>query len=279
MSRENLNVNEVNPLEEKSDKIDTSLEKLGLDKPGRVIPTDVDYFLRKEKGELEPKYTFNEALAKSFEIDNLFVSGFNKFMEDDGPAIDFDFEPTKEMFNEIIADIIEFPERARTYKYITPEMVQHANLGSRALDEILNVVAASGREGWSDISKARLTNYFPHTHSNVKVLQAIDEYGIDAVERIYANALESIRPDIDEALFKRMITGIVRRVSSQEYRGKENMFSRGFQGTDQAGMREFLEEIGLTNKQIDEVMSKFKKPDGNTLDPNARRRLPFVLSS
>lgn len=184
----------------------------------------------------------------------------------------------EEMFNEIIADIIEFPERAKTYKYITPEMVQHANLGSRALDEILNVVAASGREGWSDISKARLTNYFPHTHSNVKVLQAIDEYGIDAVEKIYANALESIRPDIDESLFKRMIKGIVRRVSSQEYRGKENMFSRGFQGTDQAGMREFLEEIGLTNKQIDEVMSKFKKPDGNTLDPNARRRLPFDIN-
>ncbi|MBN88640.1 hypothetical protein CMO95_03560 [Candidatus Woesearchaeota archaeon] len=99
MSKENLNINEVNPLEEKSNEIKFTVDKMGLATPGKVIPTDVDYFVRKQRGEIEPKYTWSEALAKSFEIDNLFVSGFNKFMQPDGPQIDFDFEPTKKMFD------------------------------------------------------------------------------------------------------------------------------------------------------------------------------------
>ena len=99
MSKENLNINEVNPLEEKSNEIKFTVDKMGLATPGKVIPTDVDYFVRKQRGEIEPKYTWSEALAKSFEIDNLFVSGFNKFMQPDGPQIDFYFEPTKKMFD------------------------------------------------------------------------------------------------------------------------------------------------------------------------------------
>ena len=47
MSRENLNV-EVNPLEEKSDKIEFTVDKMGLSNPAQTIPTDVDYFLRKK---------------------------------------------------------------------------------------------------------------------------------------------------------------------------------------------------------------------------------------
>ena len=46
MSRENLNI-EVNPLEEKSDKIEFT-EKMGLSNPAKTIPTDVDYFINKK---------------------------------------------------------------------------------------------------------------------------------------------------------------------------------------------------------------------------------------
>ena len=78
MSSENLNIN-VNPLEEKSDKIEFTVDKMGLSNPARTIPTDVDYFVRKQKGELESKFTWSEALAKSFEIDNLIGSFINNF--------------------------------------------------------------------------------------------------------------------------------------------------------------------------------------------------------
>ena len=88
MSKENLNPNneeslgvnnEVNPLEEKSDKIKFTVDEMGLSTPGKVVPTDVDYFIRKQQGKLEPNYTFKEALGKAFDIDNLFISGINKF--------------------------------------------------------------------------------------------------------------------------------------------------------------------------------------------------------
>ena len=48
MSRENLNI-EVNPLEEKSDKIEFTVDKMGLSNPAKTIPTDVDYFEKNKK--------------------------------------------------------------------------------------------------------------------------------------------------------------------------------------------------------------------------------------
>ena len=100
MSKESLNIN-VDPLKEGSDKIEFTVDKLGLTNPKRTIPTDVDYFVRKQQGDLESKYTFPQAVKKAFEIDNLFVAGINKLNEPEGPDIDFDFVPTEEMFKTI----------------------------------------------------------------------------------------------------------------------------------------------------------------------------------
>ena len=103
----------INPLKEKSDKIEFTVDKMGLSNPAQTIPTDVDYFLRKQKGELESKFTWSEALSKSFEIDNLIGSGINNFGKEDGYAIDFDFSPTKEMVN----SIDKYPEYIRDAFY------------------------------------------------------------------------------------------------------------------------------------------------------------------
>jgi len=65
-----LNSKNVNPLEEKSDEIKFTVDKMGLNTPASVVPTDVDYFIRKQQGKLESKYTFKEALGKAFDIDN-----------------------------------------------------------------------------------------------------------------------------------------------------------------------------------------------------------------
>jgi len=100
MSSENLNTT-VNPLEEKSDKIEFTVDKMGLSNPAQTVPTDVDYFIRKQKGELESKFTWSEALTKSFEIDNLFVQGINNFEKEDGYAIELDFVQKKELENSI----------------------------------------------------------------------------------------------------------------------------------------------------------------------------------
>lgn len=34
----------INPLKEKSDKIEFTVDKMGLSNPAQTIPTDVDYF-------------------------------------------------------------------------------------------------------------------------------------------------------------------------------------------------------------------------------------------
>ncbi len=43
--------------------------------------------------------------------------------------------------------------------------------------------------------------------------------------------------------------------------------------------KEFLEDIELSKEQIDEIFKQIKKPTGNTLDPNARQRIPFNFNA
>ena len=48
MSRENLNI-DVNPLEEKSDKIEFRVDKMGLSNPAQTIPNRCRLFCKKTK--------------------------------------------------------------------------------------------------------------------------------------------------------------------------------------------------------------------------------------
>ena len=142
MSSENLNI-EVNPLKEKSDKIEFTVDKMGLSNPAQTIPTDVDYFARKQRGELESKFTWSEALAKSFEIDNLFVSGINNFGKEDGYAIDFDFVPTKEM----VDSIDQYPDYMKD-AFFDARSEEHFYDIEKQVKERLETEAEISKLGW-----------------------------------------------------------------------------------------------------------------------------------
>jgi hypothetical protein len=185
-----------------------------------------------------------------------------------------------ERFNELMTDFIENPEMLVNSKSITKEMQLHGNYASRAFDEVLSVAAKSGREGWDEIAKSRkILKYVPHVHSKVKVIDAINEYGIDQVRSVYANAIKDFKPRLGEKVFNRMINGIVDTISSNKYYGRESMFSKAFQGTNDASLREFFQDLDLDKKQIDEIFKQIKKPKGNTLDTNANKRIPFDFNA
>lgn len=142
MSSENLNIN-VNPLEEKSDKIEFTVDKMGLSNPAQTIPTDVDYFVRKQKGELESKFTWSEALAKSFEIDNLVGSFINNFGKEDGYDIDFDFVPSKELVDRID----KYPEYIRDAFYDAKSESHFYDI-EKQVQERLETEAEISKLGW-----------------------------------------------------------------------------------------------------------------------------------
>lgn len=194
-----------------------------------------------------------------------------------------------EMFQEIIADAAQFPETSEFLKYLTPEMKSHANHLRSVYKNVLEIAKDSGRDGWSDVGKSPIQNYFPHVHSTSKLIENIDEYGLEQIYKVYANALEKIRPNIKPKTFERMIKGIVKKISNKfDYDGLDVVFARAFQGTDEAGMKEFLEELDLTKEQIDEIMGKMGKreltpkekfkEEQKKLDSNAKRRLPFDIN-
>ena len=233
-----------------------------------------------KSGDTMIEFKENKMRQILYQFNNSRDVAFKSFLKKDLRMTQLSSAQQTEKFNEIISDIIEFPDIAKTYNNITPEMVNHASLGANALDDVLTVVAQSGREGWGDIAKTRgIINYFPHTHSQNKLRQAIDEYGIDKITELYSAGLRKQLPDMDEKKFKKMIKGIIDNITSTRHFGNEAAFARGFQGTDEAGFREFLEEIGLDKEQIEAIAERFKVKDGVTLDPNARRRLPFDLTA
>ena len=204
------------------------------------------------------------------------LRSFKKANKDVSFKSQFDIE---ERFEALMSDLKEFPERFDMSNEVTIEMRNLSKLATKAFDDTLDVVAQTGREGWDEIAGRRVPNYIPHVHSPSKVMRAIDDYGIDQVELVFANALRDLKGDLGDKLFTRMIKRIVGKISNSRYYGQETDLARAFQGSNIAVVREFLEGLDLTEEQIKIILAKIQKGTGNTLDPNARTRLPFDLNA
>ena len=203
------------------------------------------------------------------------LRSFKKANKDVSFKSQFDIE---ERFEALMSDLKEFPERFDLSNEITPEMRKLSSYATKAFDDTLDIVAQTGREGWDEIAGRRVPNYVPHVHSPSKVQRAIDDYGQDQVELVFANALRDMKGDLGDKLFTRMIKRIVGKISNSRYYGQETDLARAFQGSNTAVIREFLEGLDLTEEQIKIILDKIQKGSGNTLDPNARTRLPFQLN-
>ncbi len=164
-----------------------------------------------------------------------------------------------------MSDLKEFPERFDMSNEITTEMRKLSSLAAKAFDDTLDVVAQTGREGWDEIAGRRVPNYIPHVHSPSKVMRAIDDYGQDQVELVFANALRDMKGDLGDKLFTRMIKRIVAKISNAKYYGQESDLARAFQGSNTAVIREFLEGLDLTEQQINIILNKIQKGSGNTV--------------
>ena len=150
---------------------------------------------------------------------------------------------SEERFEDRMSDLKEFPERCDLSKEITPEMRKLSSYATKAFDDTLDIVAQTGREGWDEIAGRRVPNYIPHVHSPSKVQRAIDDYGQDQVELVFANALRDMKGDLGDKLFTRMIKRIVGKISNSRYYGQETDLARAFQGSNTAVIRELLEGL------------------------------------
>ena len=227
--------------------------------------TAIDWKNRTQYQTMYNYMNYREVALRSFKNANRDVSFKSQF----------DIE---EKFEALMSDLKEFPERFVGSKEITPEMKNLSTLAAKAFDDTLDVVAQTGREGWDEIAGRRVPNYIPHVHSNSKVMRAIDDYGQDQVEQVFAHALRDMKGDLGDKVFSRMIKRIIGKISNSRYYGQETDLARAFQGSNTAVIREFLEGLDLTEEQVQAILNKIQKGSGNTLDPNAKTRLPFQLN-
>jgi len=227
--------------------------------------TAIDWRNRTQYQTMYAYNNYREVALRSFKNANRDVSFKSQF----------DIE---ERFEALMSDLKEFPERFVGSKEITPEMTKLSSLATKAFDNTLDVVAQTGREGWDEIAGRRVPNYIPHVHSPSKVMRAIDDYGQDQVEQVFAHALRDMKGDLGDKVFSRMIKRIVAKISNSRYYGQESDLARAFQGSNTAVIREFLEGLDLTEEQVQAILNKIQKGSGNTLDPNARTRLPIQLN-
>jgi len=227
--------------------------------------TAIDWKNRTQYQTMYDYMNYREIALRSFKNANRDVSFKSQF----------DIE---EKFEALMSDLKEFPERFTGSKEITPEMNKLSAFATKAFDDTLDVVAQTGREGWDEIAGRRVPNYIPHVHSPSKVMRAIDVYGQDQVELVFAHALRDMKGDLGNKVFSRMIKRIVGKISNSRYYGQETDLARAFQGSNTAVIREFLEGLDLTQEQVQAILNKIQKGSGNTLDPNAKTRLPFQLN-
>lgn len=227
--------------------------------------TAIDWKNRTQYQTMYDYMNYREIALRSFKNANRDVSFKSQF----------DIE---EKFEALMSDLKEFPERFVGSKEITPEMKTLSSYAAKAFDDTLDIVAQTGREGWDEIAGRRVPNYIPHVHSPSKVMRAIDDYGQDQVEQVFAHALRDMKGDLGDKVFSRMIKRIVGKISNSRYYGQETDLARAFQGSNTAVIREFLEGLDLTEEQVQAILNKIQKGSGNTLDPNAKTRLPFQLN-
>ena len=215
---------------------------------------------------MSPYMYYRDVALRSFKNANKDLSFKNTF----------DLE---ERFEAIMSDLVEFPDTLKFSNQITQEMKNLAILAKKVFDDTLDIVGQTGREGWQDVAKFRKANYIPHVHKPSKLIEAQVRFGKKQVEEVYANALRDMKGDLGEKIFNKMITKIVDKISSPRTLGQEADISRVFQGSNVDVIREFLEELELTQEQIEQILAKVQKGSGNTLDRNANRRLPFDLNA
>ena len=71
-------IENINPLKQKSPNIELTVDEKGLNELPQTIPTDVDYFLRKQQGEIESKELFELQQQYPEYMQNAFMEAKNE---------------------------------------------------------------------------------------------------------------------------------------------------------------------------------------------------------
>ena len=80
MSSEPFNIKDVDLAEEKKGT-KFVVDELGLNKSLSKIPTDVEYFLKEQRGTEESSFDFGQAFRKSLDLENTGVVLRNKYSD------------------------------------------------------------------------------------------------------------------------------------------------------------------------------------------------------
>ena len=109
MSSEKFNIDDIKSEPEQKQKVKFVVDELGLNTALPKIPTDVEYFINKQRGVGESTASFGQLFNKATEIENTGVVLYNKFS--DGLSQNFKADPTyqvtKEQFDELKAMVEE----------------------------------------------------------------------------------------------------------------------------------------------------------------------------
>jgi GNAT superfamily N-acetyltransferase len=123
--------------------------------------------------------------------------------------------------------------------------------------------------------------YLPRVDDVRKVKIAVERFGTETVEELWAGAIRSAQPDLEEDLIRRMAKGRVSRSLKNTYGLKEDpKFT--FMGNDIEALRSVLRsEYDLSEADIANVVARMPKRDGTGTDAHLKFRIDadegFVL--
>ena len=152
MSSEPFNIKDVNLAEEKKGT-KFVVDELGLNKSLSKIPTDVEYFLKEQRGTEESSFDFGQAFRKSLDLENTGVVLRNKYS--DSLSKNFKADPNYMVSKEQFDEIETYPEYIRE-AFTEARSDEHFYDIKQQVDKRLDIERNLAQLGWKGFSARML---------------------------------------------------------------------------------------------------------------------------
>ena len=152
MSSEPFDIKDVDVAEEKKGT-KFVVDELGLNQSLSKIPTDVEYFLKEQRGEGKSTYDFGQAFKKSLDLENTGVVLYNK--ASDALSKNFKADPDYTISKEQFDEIETYPEYIRE-AFVEARSDEHFYDIKQQVDKRLDIERNLNQLGWKGFSARML---------------------------------------------------------------------------------------------------------------------------
>lgn len=149
MSSEKFNIEDIKTESKEKEQVKFVVDELGLNQALPKIPTDVEYFINKQRGLGESTSSFGQLYKEATDIENTGIVLYNKFS--DSLSKNFKEDPTYQVNKEQFDEIETYPDYMQN-AFLEARSEEHFYHIKKQVDERLDVERELNNAGWKGFS-------------------------------------------------------------------------------------------------------------------------------